>query len=162
MTALCQKIWEQKERSKKWTQSLIISLPKKGNLRLCQYYRTISLISHPSKVMLRIISSADSNPKVEEIPSEEQAGFKSGRSTTKQIFNIRLLVEKYLDHQKELHHNVIDFTKKGFDSVWHEGLWKVMRDYNIDKPLVRIIKELYNQLGDFFRTAVRVGDVGSF
>ena len=52
---ICNKIWQTGEWPTSWTQSLIITLPKKGNLQLCQNYRTISLISHPSKVMLRIL-----------------------------------------------------------------------------------------------------------
>lgn len=55
LIALCQKIWETKEWPKEWTQSLVIPFPKKGNLWKCQNYRIISLISHPSKVMLRVI-----------------------------------------------------------------------------------------------------------
>ena len=47
------KIWQTGEWPASWTQSLIIALPKKGNLQLCQNYRTISLISHPSKAMLK-------------------------------------------------------------------------------------------------------------
>ena len=53
-TAICKRIWETKEWPKEWTQSPIIPLPKKGNLRLFQNCRIISLISHPSKVMLRV------------------------------------------------------------------------------------------------------------
>ena len=56
-----------------WTQSLIITLLKKGNLQLCQNYRTISLISHPSKVMLKVILNR-LKPQAEEIIAEEQAG----------------------------------------------------------------------------------------
>ncbi|XP_011666431.1 uncharacterized protein LOC105439301 [Strongylocentrotus purpuratus] len=52
---ICNKIWQTREWPSPWTQSLIITLPKRGNLQLCQNYRTISLISHPSKVMLRIL-----------------------------------------------------------------------------------------------------------
>ena len=55
MTSLCQKIWETKTWPDEWTRSLIIPLPKKGNPRKCQNYRTISLISPSSKVMLKII-----------------------------------------------------------------------------------------------------------
>ena len=55
LTAIYQKIWATKEWPKEWTQSLAIPLPKKGNLKQCQNYRTISLISHPSKIMLRVI-----------------------------------------------------------------------------------------------------------
>ncbi|XP_030834415.1 uncharacterized protein LOC115921255 [Strongylocentrotus purpuratus] len=52
---ICNKIWQTREWPSPWTQSPIITLPKRGNLQLCQNYRTISLISHPSKVMLRIL-----------------------------------------------------------------------------------------------------------
>ena len=80
------------------TQSLVITLPKKGNLQLCQKYRTISLNSHPSKVMLKIILNR-LQPQAEEIIAEEQAGFRAGKSTTEQILNLRILCEKYLEHQ---------------------------------------------------------------
>ena len=55
LLTICNKIWQTEEWPTPWTQSLIITLPKKGNLQLCQNYRTISLISHPSKVMLNIL-----------------------------------------------------------------------------------------------------------
>ena len=78
-----------------WTQSLVITFPKKGNPQQCQNYRTISLISHSSKVMLKIILNR-LKPQAEKIIAEEQAGFRAGRSTTEQIFNLRILCEKYL------------------------------------------------------------------
>ena len=71
----------------------MITLPKKGNLLQCQNYRTISLISYPSKVMLKIILNR-LKPQVEKIIAEEQAGIRPGRSTTEQIFNLRILCEK--------------------------------------------------------------------
>ena len=64
-----------------WTQSLVITLPKKGNLQQCQNYRTESLISHTSKVMLKIILNRLTT-QAENIIAEEQAGFRAGRSTT--------------------------------------------------------------------------------
>ena len=51
LTTICNKVWQTGEWPTPWTQSLVITLPKKGNLQQCQNYRTISLISHPSKVM---------------------------------------------------------------------------------------------------------------
>ena len=92
LTHICQKIWETKQWPQKWTQSLVIPIPKKGNSRQCQNYRTISLICHASKVLLRIILNRLKS-KAEEVISEEQAGFRPKRSTTEQIFNIRLLME---------------------------------------------------------------------
>ena len=64
------KIWQTGEWSTPWTQSLVITLPKKGNLQQCQNYRTIGLISHPSKVMLKIILNR-LKPQAEKIIAEE-------------------------------------------------------------------------------------------
>ena len=134
LTEICNRIWRTGEWPTPWTQSLIITLPKKGNLQLCQNYRTISLISHSSKVMLKVILNR-LKPQAEEIIAEEQAGFRAGRSTTEQIFNLRILCEKYLQHQQSLYHVFIDLKKKAFDRVWHAALWTTMK-YNISANLV--------------------------
>ena len=60
-------------------------------------------------------------PQAEKIITEEQAGFRAGRSTTEQIFNLHILCEKDLQHQQDLYHVFIDF-KKAFDRVWHAAL----------------------------------------
>ena len=73
---------------------MVITFPKKGNLQQCQNYRTISLTSHPSKVILKIELNR-LKPQVEKIIAEEQAGFRAGRNITEQIFNLRILCEKY-------------------------------------------------------------------
>ena len=87
------------------------SIPKKGNLQQWQNYPTISLISHPSKAMLKTMLNR-LKPQAEKIIAEEQAGF-----------NLRFLCEKYLQHQQDLYHVFIDF-KKAIDSVWHAALWQ--------------------------------------
>ena len=135
---------------------------RKGNLRQCGNYRTISLINHTSKIMLRVILNR-LKKEAEEHLAEEQAGFRPGRSTVEQIFNCHIMMEKHL-HQKELFHNFIDF-KKAFDRVWHEGLWHVMRSFGIE-GLIQIIQALYNtpssavllnsDIGEFFKTTVGV------
>ena len=79
LTTICDKVWQTGEWPTPWTQSLVITLPKKGNLQQCQNYRTISLISHPSKVMLKIILNR-LKPQTEKIIAEEQAGSKAGKS----------------------------------------------------------------------------------
>ena len=80
LTAICNKIWRTGEWPTTWTQSLVMTLPKKGNLQLCQNYRTISLISHPSKVMRKIILNI-LQPQAEEIFAEEQASRKEHHRT---------------------------------------------------------------------------------
>ena len=114
--------------------------------------------------MLKIILNR-LQPQAEEIIADEQAGFRAGRSTTEQIFNLRILCEKYLQHQQTLYHVFIDF-KKAFDSVWHEALWAIMRKYNINASIIRAIEYMYDKAksavlfngntGDWFRTTVGV------
>ena len=103
LTAICQRKWETKQWPKDWTQSLITHTPKKGNLRLCEkVYMTISLISHPSKVVLRVLLNRIKG-KAEGILAEEQTGFRPKRSTVERILNARLLIEKHLHHQRVLY-----------------------------------------------------------
>ena len=120
-----------------WTKSLIISLHKKGSKQKCENYRTISLITHASKIMLKIILHRLQHI-TEEFISEEQAGFRKGRSTSEQIFNLRIISEKYAQHNKPLFHVFIDF-KKAFDRVWHEALWSSMKRFNINLKLIEAI-----------------------
>ena len=109
---------------------------KKGNLRKCDNYRTLCLICYSSKIPLRIVLNRLSS-QAEEVLSEEQAGFRKGRSTTGNISNCRNLIEKHLENQKDLYHNFIDF-KKAFDRVWHEGLWSTPSKNGIDSNITYI------------------------
>ena len=114
--------------------------------------------------MLKVILNR-LKPQAEKIIAEEQAGFRAGRSTTEQIFNLCILCEKYLQHQQDLYHVFIDF-KKAFERVWHAALWATMKKYNISTNLIQVIKNLYNKatsavllngsIGDWFRTTVGV------
>ena len=114
--------------------------------------------------MLKIILNR-LKPQAEKIIAEEQTGFRAGRSTTAQIFNLRILCEKYLQHQQDLYQVFIDF-KKAFGRVWHAALWATMKKYNISTNLIKVIKNLYNKatcavlfnrsIGDWFRTTVGV------
>ena len=104
-------------------------------------------------------------PQAEKIIAEEQAGFRARRSTTEQIFNLRILCERYLQHQQNLYHIFVDF-KKAFDRVWHAALWATLRAYNINANLINVIQQLYDRassavylngsVGDWFRTTVGV------
>ena len=117
--------------------------------------------------MLRILLNR-LMPQAEEIIKEEQAGFRAGRSTTEQVFNLRILCEKYLQHQQSPYHAFVDF-KKAFDRVWHAALWATMTLYNINDNLIRTIECLYNKaiiavyhgnnIGGWFRTTTGVRQV---
>ena len=143
LTRICNTIGQTGEWSSAWTTSLVITLPKKGNIQLCQNYRTISLISNASKVMLKVILNR-LKPQAVNIIAEEQAAFRVGRSTTEQIFNLRVLCEKYQQNQRDIYHIFIDF-KKAFDRVWHAALWATMRRYNITADVIRVVQSLYEK-----------------
>ena len=125
ITAICNKIWQTGEWPTLWAQSLVITLPKKGNLQQCQNYQMISFNSHPCKVVLKIIRNRLKS-QAEKIIAVEQAGFRAGRSTTEQIFNLRILCERYLQHKQDIYHVFID-VKKAFNRVWHAALWATMK-----------------------------------
>ena len=114
-----------------WSKSLIITIPKKGDLKKFENYRTISLICHVSKILLRIINNR-MNPQAEEILAEEQAEFRKKRNTREYILNSRILAETHIEHDLKLYHNFIDY-KKLFDRVWHEGIWNVIIQFNIEE-----------------------------
>ena len=99
---LCTKIWKREEWPEDWCRAVFVPLPKKGNLKECSNYRTISLISHASKIMLRIIINRIKIKLDEEI-SIMQAGFREGRGTRDQIVNVRNVIEKCKDHKHPLH-----------------------------------------------------------
>ena len=134
-------------------------------MQLCENYRTISLIRHPSKVMLKIILNRV-QPQTEEIIAEGNTGFRAERGSTEQIFNFRILCEKYLQHQQNLYHVVINFNK-AFDRVWHDTLRATMRKYNINVNILRVIEYLYDKAqsavlfngstGDWFGTELKQG-----
>ena len=161
---ICNKIWQTGQWPIPWTQSRIITLPKKGNLQNLKNYRTVSLICYPSKVLLKVLLNR-LKPQAESTIAEEPAGVRSGRSTIEQIFSLRILCERCLQHQQELYHVFIDF-KKAFDRVWHKALWSTMRLYNFNVNLIHVIENLYNKtnsavylngdIGDWFRTTVGV------
>ena len=94
LTTICNKIWQTGELPSPWTQNSFITLPKKDNLQQCQNFRTISLISHPSKATLKIIPTR-LKQQAGKIIAEEQADFRAGRSITEQIFSLRILSGKY-------------------------------------------------------------------
>jgi hypothetical protein len=145
MHRICVAIWETGEWPEEWTYSTFIPLPKKGDMKQCGNYRTIALVSHASKVLLRIILERI-RLKTETEIADEQAGFRQGRGTRDQITNLRILMQKAHEHQQPLYMCFIDF-KKAFDWVSHDRLWLAMMDMGYPLHLINLLTKLYkNQL----------------
>ena len=79
-------------------------------------------------------------PRAEKIFAEDQTGFRARRSTTEQIFNLRILCEKYFQYHQDLYHVFIDFNK-AFERVLHAALLATVKKYNISANLIRVIKK---------------------
>ena len=106
----CQLIWKTKQWSQDWKRSVFIPIPKKGNAKECSDYLTIALISHASKVMLKILQARLQQYVNRELPGV-QTGFRKGRGTRDQIANICWIVQKAREFQKNIYFCFIDYAK---------------------------------------------------
>ena len=91
--SICWKIWKTQQWPQDWKRSVIIPIPKKGNAKECFNYHTFAVISHGSKVMLKILQARLQQQVNHELP-DDQAGFRKGRGTRHQIANIHWITEK--------------------------------------------------------------------
>ena len=97
--SICQQIWKTQQWPQDWKRSVFIPIPKKGNAKECSNYRTIALISHASKIMLKILQARLQQYMNCELPGV-QAGFRKGRGTRDQIANIFGTSEKQESSRK--------------------------------------------------------------
>ncbi|KAF7243994.1 Nipped-B-like protein [Varanus komodoensis] len=112
-----------------------------GNAKHCSNYRTIALISHASKVMLKILQARFQQYVDRELP-EVQAGFRRGRGTRDQIANICWILEKAREFQKNIYFCFIDYAK-AFDCVDHNQLWQVLKEMGVPDHLICLLRNLY-------------------
>ena len=106
--SICQQIWKTQQWPQDWKRSVFI--PKKCKAKECSNYHTIALISHASRVMLKILQARFQQYMNRELP-DVQAGFRKGRGTRDQIANIRWIMEKAREFQKNIYFCFIDYTK---------------------------------------------------
>ena len=97
--SICQQIWKTQQWPQDWKRSVFIPIPKKGNAKECSNYCTIALISHASKVMLKILQARIQQYVNRELP-DAQAGFRKDRGTRDQIASIRWIMEKARESRK--------------------------------------------------------------
>ena len=108
--SICQQIWKTQQGPQEWKSSVFIPVPKKGNAKECSDYCTIALISHASKIMLKILQARLQQYVNCELP-DVQAGFRNGRGTRDQIANILWIMEKAREFQKNIYFCFIDYAK---------------------------------------------------
>ena len=139
--SICQQIWKTQQWPQDWKKSVFIPTPKKGNVKECSNYCTIALISHASKVMLKILQ-ARLQPYVNCELSDVQAGFRKCRGTRDQIANICWIIKKAREFQKNIYFCFIDYAK-AFDCVDQNKLWKILKEIGITDHLTCFLRNLY-------------------
>ena len=107
--SICQQIWKTQQWPQDWKRSVFIPVPQKGNCKECSNYCTIALISHASKIMLKILQARLQQYMNHELP-DVQVGFRKGRGTRDQIANICWIIEKARGFQKNIYF-FIDYAK---------------------------------------------------
>ena len=141
LTGLCQEIYLKGKWPKDFTKTIMIPIPKKGNAEHCADYRTISLIPHISKILLKVLCKRIES-KASDFISRSQFGFRKGVGTRDAIGVLRMLVEKILDFDKDLYICFIDY-EKAFDMVNWVKLMRVLRKIGVSWRERKLIEDLY-------------------
>ena len=144
-----QQIWKVQQWPQDWKRSVFIPIPKKGNIKDCSNYHTIILISHTSKVMLKILQARLQQYVNRENP-DGQAGFRKGRGTRDQIDNIYWIIEKAREFQKTSASASLSTLKPL--TVWIATNWKILKEMRIPDHLTCLLRNLHAGQEATFRT----------
>ena len=139
--SICQQIWKTQQWPQDWKRSVFIPIPKKGNTKECSNYRTTALISHSSKVMLKILQSRLQQYVNWEFP-DVQVGFRKDRGTRDQIARIHWTIEKARIFQKNIYSASLT-TLNPFDCVDHNKMWKILKEMGLPDHLACLLRNLY-------------------
>ena len=139
--SICQLIWKTQQWPQDWKRSVFILISKKGNANESSNYCTISLISHSSRMMLKILQTRLQQYVNHELP-DVLADFRKGRGTRDKIANICWIMEKAREFQKNVYFCFIDYAK-AFYFVDHNKLWKILNKMVIPDHLTCLLRNLY-------------------
>ena len=135
-----QQIWKTQQWPQDWKRSVFIPTAKKANAKDCWNNCTIAVISHVSKIVLKIFRTRLQQYMNWELP-DVQAGFRKGREARDQLANIHWIIQKR-EFQKSIYFCFTDHSKV-FDCVAHNELWKVFKEMGIPDHLTRLWQNLY-------------------
>ena len=138
---LCTQIWNSLNWPDAWKKQEIVMIHKTGNTKECTNYRTITLLSHASKVLLIIILKR-MRVKIEQELPNEQAGFRRGRGTADMLVALQILIEKTLEVDGQAFIVFIDYSK-AFDSISQTQLFDILSEMGFPKHLVSLLEALY-------------------
>ncbi|PIK36057.1 hypothetical protein BSL78_27122 [Apostichopus japonicus] len=136
LTDLFNIIWSEESTPKRWNKGLIVKIPKKGDLTDCSNWRGVTLLPVMSKIFGRVLINRLKDG-VDKVLRQEQAGFRTNRSTTEQIFTLRNILEQSNEWNSPLYVHFIDF-EKAFDSLHRNSLWNILKEYQIPDKIIRM------------------------
>lgn len=164
---LLKQIWEEEAVPTEWKRGLLVKIPKKGDLTVCNNWRGITLLSVPSKVLTRIVLNRIKGV-IESKLRREQAGFRKDCACVDMINTLRIILEQSNEFQSPLYLTFVDF-EKAFDSISRKSMWTALKEFGLPQKVINIIKATYEgyecqvihegKLTDSFRirTGVRQG-----
>ena len=138
--SICKQICKTQQLLQHWKMSVFIPIPKKGNAKECLSYCTIALVSHFSKVMIKILQARLQQNMICELP-DVQVGFIKDRGTRDQITNICWIIKK-ARFAENTYFCLIDYAK-AFDCMNHHILWKILQEMRIPDHLTCLLRNLY-------------------
>ena len=139
LPSICQQIRKTQQWPWDWKRSVFIPIPKKGNAKECSNYCTTALISHTSKVMLKILQARLQQYMNHEHP-DVQVCFRKDRGTRDQIANVCWIIKKARGFQKNIYFCFTDYAK---DSVDHDKQWKILQEMGLPEHLTCLLRNLY-------------------
>ena len=152
--SICQPIWKTQQWPQDWKRSVFIPVPKKGNAKECLNYCSITLISHASKIMLKILQISLQYYMNWEL-ADVEAGFRKGREPEIKLPTFVESSKKQREFQKNI--CFIDYAK-AFDCVYHIKLWKILKDTGIPDHLTCLLRNLYSGQEATVRTGHGITD----
>ena len=135
-------IWDEETLPEEWLVGLLCPLHKKGDKLVCENYRGISLLNSAYKIFARILYNR-LVPHAESVIGDYQCGFRPNRSTTDQIFNLRLILQKGKEFNVNTHHLFIDF-KAAYDNIKRSELLNIMKELGFKNKLIRLVATTLN------------------
>ena len=154
--SICQQIWKTQQWPQDWKMSVFIPIPKKRNAKECSNYHTFAVISHASKVMLKILQARLQQYMNCELP-DVQVDLRKGRGTRDQIANICWIIKKARGSRNNNYFCLIDYAKD-IDCVDHNKLWKILKVMGIPDHLTCLLRNLYAVQEATVRTGNRTTD----
>ena len=153
--SICQQIWKAQQWPQDWKTSVFIPIPKKGNAKECSNYRTTALISHASKVTLKILQARPQQYVNYELPGV-QAEFRKSKGARDQIANIRWITKKQESSRKTSTSALSTMTN--LLTVWITKNWKILQEVGVPDQLICLLRNLYAGQEAMVRSGHRTTD----